>query len=388
MAYINFTLNQSQHVIFYSSIQYGEKMNKKTTYSNMRGLIAVLAVFLFVAIAISPVMADPLPSVNHIFLNVANDDGVKYNEDGATFGGPDNTYYILANGGGMNQLHISTSNGPNNYGEVTTSNAQSGTIYVTTTGGRGFNDDNILLISVQDPIPDDFSVHIKSRGYTWIANPAGPSGADANLQYVSNALDETFTKEDFIYGPQTWKPGPASQGILPLYYGQDRNDLSTNSYLMFVDLNAGNTRITPGAIDNGHVKVEFSFSNLGTSAALNAYSWVSQAANSNEGGAISWTNRVSGSGSSGYRVIGTVPQTNNLIAHVVNLDLKPSVEMGLTEKFYDVMDELYEGNEKAEVNILNAFIQQVNAQTNRAITPEDASDLIAEARTIISSIQA
>ncbi len=42
----------------------------------------------------------------HIFVNVANDAGVKYDLDGAKYGGPSNTYYIKADGGGLNELHI------------------------------------------------------------------------------------------------------------------------------------------------------------------------------------------------------------------------------------------------------------------------------------------
>ncbi len=278
------------------------------SFEKLPGTLAVL--LLLAILAVSPVKAAdpaPLPDANHIFLNVSNDAGVKYDEDGARFGGPANTYYILANGGGLNQLHISVNNAANNFGEVTTSTEQSGTVYVTTTGGRGYNDDNILMIAVQDPIPEDFSVRVKSAGYTWTANPLGPSGAAAGLQYNSTALDETFTKDDFIYGPQTWKPGPVMNfpaKTMPLWYGQNMNDPATSSHLMFIDMNAGNTRITPGATDNGHVKVEFSFTNLATAAAINAYSWCSGAAQSNEGGGISWTTRTGGSGSSGYRVIG------------------------------------------------------------------------------------
>jgi hypothetical protein len=273
----------------------------------IRNILALLLLIALTGLIVASVAAaEPLPAPRHIFLNVANDAGVKYDEDGARFSGPDNTYYILADGGGLNQLHIT--NAVNNAnGQVTTSNTQSGTFWITTTGGRGFNDDNMLLISVQDPIPDDFAVRIKSSGYTWTPNPSGPTGSTANLQYQSTALDETFTKDDFIYGLQTWKPGPGSLTVpsLSLWYGQSIADPTTNSYLMFIDLNAGNARTIPSAIDNGHVKVEFSFTNLATSAAFNAYSWCSGASATNEGGAISWTNRVSGSGSSGYRVLGT-----------------------------------------------------------------------------------
>ena len=48
--------------------------------------------------------AQVLPNNRHIFVNVANTGGVKYNVDGAFYGGPSNTYYIKADGGGLNEL--------------------------------------------------------------------------------------------------------------------------------------------------------------------------------------------------------------------------------------------------------------------------------------------
>jgi len=262
--------------------------------------MAVLVIFLFVAICVSPVMAAPLPAPRHIFFNVANDAGVKYDIDGTAFGGPANTYYIKADGGGLNQLHMTTDPGIVN-GQATTTAAQSGTFFVTTTGGRGYNDEIILLISVQDPIPNDFSVHIKSSGETWTPGSSYP----ASPVYMTNAVDETFTKADFIYGPQAWKPGPGDLVIpsLPLWFGQNIADPTTNSHLMFVDLGVGNKNA--GTTDNGANKVEYSFTNLETSAAFNVYGWTLA---SNMGQGISWTNKMADPGASGYFVTG-IPQT-------------------------------------------------------------------------------
>ncbi len=266
----------------------------------IRRMMPLLVIFLLVAIGISPVMADPLTSNRHIFINVANDAGVKFDLDGAAFGGPANTYYIKANGGGLNELHISSDAGVD-VGQVTTTNAQSGTFYVTNTGGRGYDDTIVLLISVQDPVPDDFAVHIKSSGYTW--TPGSSVGSD--ITYVTGAVDETFTKADFIYGPQTWKPGPGVLDVpsLPLWFGQDITDASTASSLMFVDLKVGNLKAAnyPGSIDNGASRVEYSFTNLDTSAAFNGYGWL---LNSNQGQGISWTNKMADPGASGYYVTG------------------------------------------------------------------------------------
>jgi PKD repeat protein len=249
----------------------------------------------------------PLPAPRHIFINVANDAGVKWDWDGARYGGPSNTYYIKADGGGLNELHI-TNDVDAAYGQVTTSNDVSGILYFTNTGGRGYDNIIVLLVSVKGPIPDDFALHIRSSGYNWTPAPPGaytPSERPSDYSHISGAVDEVFTKADFVYGPQTWKPGPGDIVVpsLPLYYGQDITNASTGEYLMFVDLYVGNmlpSSFGATLIDNGAAKVEFSFTNLTTRAEFNGYGWCS-AANQDEG--ISWTNRVAGTGSSGYSVV-------------------------------------------------------------------------------------
>jgi len=286
---------------------------------------AVLVLLLMMVVAVVPVSAGPLPNnpftnTRHIFCNVANDAGVRLDLDGSVYGlGNNNTYYIKSDGGGLNEMHIvnnpeyhigRTGTEPN-FGQVTTSSEQSGTFYVTNTGGRGYHDDVILLLSVQDPIPEDFEVTIKSSGYTWTPNSVGPTGTGANLQY-GTTLDEKFTYQDFIYGPQTWKPGPGDIQIpsLPLYSGQNIKDLSTQSHLMFIDLNNGDIRpenfqSLGTLVNNGSAKVEFTFKNMPTRAAFNVYGW---ALSAGQAQGISWTNRLfadpTASGQSGYSVIG------------------------------------------------------------------------------------
>jgi len=250
----------------------------------------------------------PLPAPRHIFFEVANDAGVKYNWDGAAYGGPDKTYYIKADGGGLNELHI-TNDAAVPAGQVASSEEQSGVLWITNTGGRGYHDNVILLVSVNGTMPDDFAMQIRSSGYNWTPAPPGAYSPEppSDYSYIDGAVDEVFTKDDFIYGPQTWKPGPGDPVTpsLPLYYGQDIGDQSAASYLMFIDLNVGNLKngVFSGATltDNGGAKVEFSFTNLTTLAAFNAYGWCSAA---NQGQGISWTNRVSADGSSGYTVTG------------------------------------------------------------------------------------
>ncbi|MFA0833937.1 MAG: PKD domain-containing protein [Methanobacterium formicicum] len=253
-----------------------------------------------------------LPSNRHIFINVSNDGGVKYNNDSAYYVGPNGTYYIKADGGGLNELHVSNSSATTYaYGQVTvvnsTSVSPSGVFYLTNTGGRGFTDNIILLLSVKGPISDDFSVTIISNGYTWtlpVVAGAYQPAAPTDYHYITG-VNETFTKSDFQYGPQIYKPGPGALGVwsLPLYYGQNTSESSTEEYLMFIDLYVGNIKSSsvPGLIDNGAVKVQYVFNNLTTTASFNMYGWTLA---SNQGEGISWTNKVvlGDTQSSGYTV--------------------------------------------------------------------------------------
>jgi PKD repeat protein len=252
----------------------------------------------------APPGSEPLPSNRHIFIEVANDDGVKYDLDGAVYGGPDNTYYIKADGGGLNELHISN-DADQAYGQVTTTSEQSGVFYLTNTGGRGFDDDIVILLAVNGTIPDDFSVHIKTSGYNWTPSSV-KNEAPTVYSYVEGAVDETFTKDDFIYGPQTWKPGPGTLDVpsLPLYSGQDISDTTNPFQLIFIDLAVGNMLPSKFGVtleNNGASKVEYSFHNLTTFATFNGYGWC-LAANQDQG--ISWTNRMEDPGASGYSVVG------------------------------------------------------------------------------------
>jgi large repetitive protein len=263
-----------------------------------------------------------ITAYNHVYINVSNENGVMYNLDGAYYGGPNGTYYIKADGGGLNQIHITTNNSTAGlYGQVTvvnsTSNSNSGVFYITTTGGRGFNDDIIVLLSVKGPIPDNFSVNIISSGYTWTLVTAGTYNPPRPTNYTYNpvALNETFTKEDFLYGEQTTRPSPG--GWQPLYNGQNTGDSSTAEYLMFIDLNVGNID-TRTLIDAGSIKVQYTFNNLNTTASFNAYAWA-VASNQNEG--INWGNpTIGGNPNCGYTVnyIPTVTPVANFTATPTN----------------------------------------------------------------------
>ena len=230
-------------------------------------------------------IAAPLSSNRDIDIAVSNDAGALYGD------GP-NTYFINAPGGGLNQLHISTDSTPAGVsGQVTTQNintsSTSGTFWVTTTGGRGYNDDIILLFSLTGSISNDFSLTIKSSGYQWTPSTSGV----VNPVYANGAVDETFTKADFLYGPETAKPGPGTGFVLPFYSGQNINDPSTAQSLMFVDLDVGNDNLR-SSIDSGDAKVEFDISGLyDDTASFNAYAWAFSANVADS--SINWTNDLS-----------------------------------------------------------------------------------------------
>jgi len=246
-----------------------------------------------------------IPSNNDVLLRISNDGNARFNDYG------NNTYHFFSPGQsgtqGMNALHI-TIDPAESSGQVTVSSDQSGVFYITDTGGRGWDDNGILMLAVNGTIPDSFRVNIKASGYQWTPVLTGTYPTFDNVTYVPEALNETFTKDDFLYGPQIWRPCAATN--YPIFDGQDMTDTANTFSLLFIDLNAGilgaGTLNQPSfsgqsVTDNGALKVEYSFENLPTLAAFDAYVYT---VSSNQGQGIRWTNRLSASGSSGYAVIG------------------------------------------------------------------------------------
>ncbi|MDD1716097.1 MAG: DUF3344 domain-containing protein, partial [Methanolinea sp.] len=240
----------------------------------------------------SPVNADDvggiiLPDYHHIDITLAHNEG---------------SSYIKFDGGGLNALHLTTSTSEP-YGQVTTTEEESGTFYVSDTGGRGFLDDLILLIAVKGEVPDNYSVHIRANGYRWEPTPIlNMPPTMENLTYIPGSIDDTFRKEDFIYGPQSWRPynGPD----YPFYCGQDTVSGEMFRFL-FVDIKVGTLGPNSdlyGLTDNGMAKVEYEIEGDPVFTVFNVYGWCNQ---SNQGRGISWTNDVSGlsdSGMSGFSV--------------------------------------------------------------------------------------
>ncbi len=258
-------------------------------------LVALLGAALIVtATSAADVGGETIPGTKHVHIRVANEDGARFD----LFG--NETYYIKFDGGGLNALHITT-NPLEPFGQVTKTAAGNGTFYIADSGGRGFFDDLVLLVAVREPLPDDFAVHLRSSGYTW------PPTTELNrppelsaLTYHEPGLDETFDRSDFRYAPQSWKPSGTDN--YPVMEGVDPSS-GTAFRFLFVDLNVGALGLNsdkPGLKFNGTARVEYTLANTSSPASFNIYGWNNQ---SNQGQGISWTNRVSGTGSNGYIVM-------------------------------------------------------------------------------------
>ena len=269
-------------------------------------------------------------SNNGITFYVANDAGVKYDTpNGVNQQGDyqsvyvNNSYFIARGGGGTNPIQLST-DPYNKAGQLTTTNNQSGTFYVVFSGGIGHLDDAILMLAVNGTIPDNFAFTVSSSGYTYTLAPPALSNPQTssltNVTYVTNALNETFTKSDFIYGPQSWKPANAVN--TPIFQGESP---SNNFSLMFIDLDVGgftSTGYSNNEINNGSITVNYSFSNLNSFAAFAAYGWFSAC---NWGTGIPMTNYQV---VSGFNVQGVKPAAN-FTANNTN------IIAGETEQFTD-----------------------------------------------------
>lgn len=255
---------------------------------------SLLAAFLVVAAGAADIAGETIPGNKHVHIKVANDDGARFD----LF--DNETYYIKFDGGGLNALHITT-NPLEPFGQVTKTAAGNGTFYIADSGGRGFFDDLVLLVAVREPLPDDFAVRLRSSGYTWppTAELNRPPESSA-LTYHEPGLDETFDRSDFRYAPQSWKPSgtdnyPVMEGVDPVS--------GTAFRFLFVDLNVGALGLNsdqPGLMFNGTARIEYTLANTSSPVSFNVYGWNNQ---SNQGQGISWTNRVSGTGSSGYIVM-------------------------------------------------------------------------------------
>lgn len=263
--------------------------------------IASAIVLLFVALAVVPVAAAGNEWSDHCRYS-----GICWNytvvHDTAnlvrfppfpSIGSPDNDYavnFTMINGtGGMNAVHISNSySSP--YGQCNAITGETeGEFFITDTGGRGYQDNIILLIGVaSDDSEDGWSdrmnteINIDAAGYSWTPHNVvneGPSPGEP----VWTTTDVTVTSADYatdaeggVY--QNWKFAPNPN--FPWYCGQNPS-LTTPAYLFnwtAVDLKMGlvpNTSLT----NNGMIKVNYTlnnnngFNSENTKIAFNVYAY-------------------------------------------------------------------------------------------------------------------
>ncbi|MGF7117584.1 chitobiase/beta-hexosaminidase C-terminal domain-containing protein [Methanobacterium oryzae] len=237
-----------------------------------------------------------IPSCADSNLSVSNDAGARFD----AIGNESYNYFNSTSQSatqGQNALHITT-NTSNSLGNVTFTNGQSGTLYFSDTGGRGWDDNGILMLAINGTLPDNFWVHITASGYQWTPlSSYDLKPNQASLTYVSGSINETFYKSDFIYGPQIWKPCPAAN--YPIFAGQNMDDTTNTFSIIFIDLYAGligtSTSYYNQLIDNGMIRIDYEFYNLpeGSMATFNAYAYCQS---SKQGEGVRWTNRVTDSG--------------------------------------------------------------------------------------------
>jgi hypothetical protein len=274
----------------------------KTTHGKVntfKKIIGPLVAAILVSTLIGPVTAaEPIDPYKHVWLEMTN--GARFAD--LSSGGANQSYYFKFDGGGLNAMHISNSSDLP-FVQVTTGAGESGTFYITDTGGRGFNDDIILMVAVQDPLPEELNIHINASGYRWEPTAVLNEVPDLeNLTYYAGSVNEDFTVDNFtLYGTQIWKP--CSIQDYPLFVDLEPD---TVYYLACIDLKVGNlglnstTGYSESLIDKGSVKVTYEITGTnGENIAFNAYGWCNQ---SNQGKGVSWTNALTGTGASAWEV--------------------------------------------------------------------------------------
>ncbi|HEX3014355.1 MAG TPA: hypothetical protein VHO92_08795 [Methanobacterium sp.] len=280
-------------------------------------LTLALAVFICISVAAAGTVsaaAIPLPGYKNVNLNIAND--VKFPVAGS------GVYNFFSAGQsasqGLNALHISSSNNTP-YGDitnVTSTGSSTGHFYLSDTGGRGWDDNGILMIAVNgsDENLSNLEIQISSSGYNWTPVPTGSYPAYTASR---DGISETFSSSDFDNGYiSTWKPCPSSNYAI---YDGENVATSSDFKIIFVDLHAGiigtgtlgqgewATQNSQGNVtDNGMIRVNYTISGLpaGSMVAFNGYAFCNS---SNQGQGIRWTNSVNqdgtrGTGTSGYNV--------------------------------------------------------------------------------------
>ncbi|MFC1989937.1 hypothetical protein ACFLVW_05195 [Chloroflexota bacterium] len=85
---------------------------------------------------------------------------------------------------------------------------------------------------------------------------------------------------------------------------------------------------------------------------------------------------------------GYVPMlVSGLIDDIEEMTLPQGIENSLISKLENALKSLEKGNDGAAINQLNAFINEVEAQSGKNITEDDADSIIFEVLVLISKIK-
>lgn len=228
-------------------------MRKEEAHMNRMWWIASAAVLLFVAAAVAPVAAvNEWPDNHQITIPIANQPprfpyqsstGYYFNMSTAT--------------GGMNAIHITDLSTTNDcqsgwlyngtcFSKIVESTNNQGRLYISDTGGRGGQDDILLLIAVNSTEPDDlseFAITINASGYKWIPTSDGyippwdPESSRPVFTYWNDSFDSgdflTYSGDDVF---QNWKFAPTAD--YPLFNSQAMIE-GNYAKMMLIDLNMG-----------------------------------------------------------------------------------------------------------------------------------------------------
>lgn len=268
-------------------------MTKDTKKANRLWLIAAAAVLLFVALAVMPVAAvwNPLASYTNVNISVKDRYYPQYYP-------ADDTYRFTF--GGTNAFHI-TDNPVNTSGFYGTKTSPDGYFYLSDTGGRGYEDEAVLLVAVNSTAPNDFAIHLNVSGYHWNATGATPTGSMVG-SYLNPSFDKEYDYTDYVEQPvdtdvvKGWRPAPSAN--YKIYKGQ--TDSNQPFRFIFIDLNtsvvgtnAFNASYRSGLVENGTPRVIYNITGTsGDKVAFNVYGWCKSSKDGTP--AISWTNQIAG----------------------------------------------------------------------------------------------
>ena len=265
------------------------------------GLTMVALLLSISLVGLFPVSAVTLGGYQNQYIPVTNGARFDYNED--------NTYYFKLTGGGLNAMHVTNDPWNAPFGQVN-HGSDSGTFWISDTGGRGFNDDIILMAAVNGVPGPNFNLKVNSSGYTWPLTYNGALPASTAVTY-GTGINGSFDTSNYIQigtppstVEQIWKPCTSSN--YPIYYGQNMGDTSKTFNLMFIDLKVGNLGTNVNQTynmtltDRGATRIDYTVNDLGSAKlAFNSYGWCNW---SNQQQGVSWTNALTGTGASGWDV--------------------------------------------------------------------------------------